>query len=286
MSDKGIRNVSDTALWVAMYRAMETERPDAHFRDPLAKVLAGERGARILEELPGGKSTAWPMVVRTCVFDEMILRAIRERGAKIVVNLAAGLDTRPYRLELPADLEWIEVDLADMIDYKTSLIGAEKPKCRLERVKLNLADVPARRAFFDRIDAANKPTLIVTEGLLIYLTAEDVDSLCVDLFARKNFRWWLLDHASPMLLKMLAKRWGPSLKAGNAEFKFAPEEGTSFFTKRGWTVAEERLPADEARRLRREMPYAWLFRALSAFMSAEKKEKYRRLSGFALLGRP
>ncbi|MFI5362253.1 MAG: class I SAM-dependent methyltransferase [Elusimicrobiota bacterium] len=287
MNEKqAIENVSDTALWVAMYRALETDRPDAHFRDPLARTLAGERGVAILRGMPDGEATAWPMIVRTCVFDEMILKAVRERGAKVVVNLAAGLDSRPYRLDLPADLEWIEVDLPGMIDYKTSRIGAETPRCRLERVKLDLADITARRAFFDRIDAAGKPALVITEGLLIYLEPEAVASLCGDLRARANLRWWLVDFASPLLLKMLSKRWGPSLRAGNSEFKFAPEEGVGFFTARGWTTAEERIPADEARRLKREMKYAWAWRIVGALMPAAKRERYRRLSGFALLGRP
>jgi methyltransferase (TIGR00027 family) len=285
MSEKPkIENVSDTALWVAMYRAMETDRPDAHFRDPYARRLAGERGAAILAAMPDGEATAWPMIVRTAVFDEMILKAVRERGAKVVVNLASGLDTRPYRLNLPSDLEWIEVDLPDMVDYKASRIGDAKPTCRLERVKLDLADLPARRAFFDRIDSTGKPVLIVSEGLLTYLTEEAVASLADDLKARINFRWWLFDYMSPMLKKMLAKRWGPSLR--NAEFKFAPEEGLGFFTARGWTLTEERIPADEARRLKREMKFAWAWRILGALMPAKKREMYRRLSGFAMLGRP
>ena len=287
MSDKqAIEDVSDTALWVAMYRALETDRPDAHFRDPLARVLAGERGAAILRGMPDGEATAWPMIVRTCVFDELILKAVRERGAKVVVNLAAGLDTRPYRLDLPADLEWIEVDFPKMIEYKERHLVGQTPRCRLERVKLDLSDLPARRAFLDKVDGSGKPTLVVTEGLLIYLTPEAVASLCDDLRARANVRWWLVDFASPLLLEMLSKRWGSSLKAGNSEFKFGPEDGAGFFTSRGWTVAEERIPADESRRLKREMRYAWAWRLLGALMTAKKREKYRRLSGFALLGRP
>lgn len=42
-----VRDVSDTALWVAVYRARETERPDALFRDPYARRLAGARGEQI-----------------------------------------------------------------------------------------------------------------------------------------------------------------------------------------------------------------------------------------------
>jgi O-methyltransferase involved in polyketide biosynthesis len=64
-----IRNVSDTARWVAAYRAMETARPDALFRDPFADRLAGERGRQIVRELPRGEDSAWSMVVRNVVFD-------------------------------------------------------------------------------------------------------------------------------------------------------------------------------------------------------------------------
>ena len=56
-----IENVSDTARWVAYYRAMETDRRDARFRDPYARRLAGPEGQRIVEEMPRGKATAWAM---------------------------------------------------------------------------------------------------------------------------------------------------------------------------------------------------------------------------------
>src|SRR6266567_1544795 len=60
-----IEHVSDTARWVALYRAMESERPDALFRDPYARKLAGERGERILASMRRGRAWAWPMIVRT-----------------------------------------------------------------------------------------------------------------------------------------------------------------------------------------------------------------------------
>jgi len=284
MNESGeIRGVADTALWVAMYRALETERGDAIFSDPYARRLAGPRGEAILDALPGGKSTAWPMVVRTAVFDELILRAIAQRGAKLVVNLAAGLDTRPYRLALPPELHWVEVDVPEMIDHKEAILASETPRCRLERVRLDLSSLEERRRFFDRVDALGEPAFVITEGLLIYLAEEAVTALAYDLHERPNLRWWLVDFASPDLLKMLEKRWGASLQA--AKFKFAPAEGLKFFTKRGWDVAEERFPGDEARRLKREMPFAWLFRLWSFFMSAQEREKYRRFSTFAVLER-
>src|SRR5678815_1669336 len=122
-----IRDSSDTALWVAVYRAMESERPDAVFVDPFARRLAGERGQQIVDAMPRGRSMAWPMIVRTAVMDEIILRCV-EQGARTVLNLAAGLDARPYRLPLPASLRWLHVDLPDMVEYFRERMAGETPR--------------------------------------------------------------------------------------------------------------------------------------------------------------
>lgn len=121
-----IRNISDTALWVAMYRALESDRPDALFLDPYARRLAGERGEAILRSMPRGRALAWPMIVRTAVMDEIIARCVRE-GAKTVFNLAAGLDARAFRLELPPSLCWFDVDLPDLIQYRREHLEDAKP---------------------------------------------------------------------------------------------------------------------------------------------------------------
>src|SRR2546422_10079279 len=89
-----IESISDTARWVAMCRALETDREDAHFRDPYARLLAGERGEEILRRMPRGMATAWPMIVRTCIFDVLILRCIERGGAGTVLHLAAGHPAR------------------------------------------------------------------------------------------------------------------------------------------------------------------------------------------------
>src|SRR5690349_8553061 len=117
-----IENVSDTARWVAVYRAMETARSDAIFRDPFAERLAGERGYEILDGMRHGRAYAWPMIVRTAVFDEIILDAVKNRKTDLVVNLAAGLDARPWRLPLPPSLHWVDVDLPGILNYKTEML--------------------------------------------------------------------------------------------------------------------------------------------------------------------
>src|SRR5205085_12374552 len=152
MNDKLVRNISGTALWVAHYRAAETERPDPLFKDPLARALAGDRGRQIAKAQTFGDQNAWSFTARTVLFDRFVTEAVRE-GADTIVNLAAGLDTRPYRMDLPETLRWIEVDLPGILDYKEEVIGATAPRCALERVRLDLSDEPARRALFARFGA-------------------------------------------------------------------------------------------------------------------------------------
>lgn len=230
-----VRDISDTALWVAYYRAEETDRPDALFRDPFARALAGERGQRIAKAHAFGDKNAWSFVARTVLFDRFITEAVRE-GADLVVNLAAGLDTRPYRMDLPRTLRWVEVDLPGILDYKEGILGGAAPVCELERVRLDLSDGTARRALFRRLCAGTSRAVIVTEGLLIYLSPAEVASLAKDLAPAPPFRTWITDLASPALVKLMTARGGGDLiAAAGAPFKFAPAEGPAFFPPLGWT---------------------------------------------------
>ena len=169
-----ISHISDTARWVAVYRAMESERPDAIFRDPYARRLAGPRGEAIVRAMPKGAQMAWPMIVRTAVMDEILMRVISADRIDCVLNLAAGLDARPWRLSLPSLLKWVDVDHPEMIDYKLGAMVEEKPVCHYEAVRLDLADRPARSALFGRLGAASSRVLVITEGLLVYLKPEAV----------------------------------------------------------------------------------------------------------------
>jgi methyltransferase (TIGR00027 family) len=281
--DNPIRNVSDTALWVAIYRAMESERSHALFNDPFARRLGGERGEAIVRAMPKGAATSWPMVVRTAVMDEIILRCVRQ-GAATVLNLAAGLDARPYRLSLPSSLRWLHVDLPDMVDYFRGQMGGETPHCELEFIAADMRDADAKRDVFTRA-AMHGPVLVITEGLLVYLEADQVAELARDLHDIAQAKWWLTDLASPMLLKFLEKQWAPKLKEGNAPFRFGPAEGTAFFAPFGWREAEFRSTWDEAFRLRRTMRGAWLWRLLSHLQPKARQEANRRMSGIVLLQR-
>jgi len=276
-----IRNVSDTALWVAVYRAMESERADALFHDPFARRLGGARGQAIVDALPNGAQTAWPLVVRTVVMDDIVQRCVAQ-GVRTVLNLAAGLDARPYRLPLPADLRWLHVDMPEMIDYFRNGMAGETPKCRMEFIAADLRDADARRAVFAKA-AEEGPVLAITEGLVIYLEADDVAALARDLHDIAQARWWLLDLASPRLLKILEKRWSPTLKGGNAPFRFGPAEGTAWFAPHGWREREWHSTWTDAMRLKRTPPFAGFWNFLLNISPRKSREAQLRMSGIALL---
>jgi methyltransferase (TIGR00027 family) len=278
-----IENISDTARWVAIYRAMESERPDAIFRDPYARRLGGARGEEIVRGLKRGRQTAWAMIVRTAVMDEIIVQMVAGGGVDLVLNLAAGLDARPWRLALPKSLRWVDVDLPEILQYKRETIGADEPRCAYDAVAADLSDAATRQALFTQLGASSKRALVVSEGLLIYLTTEQVGALAADLHAVPAFRWWMFDLASPRLLEFMQRSWGRAVAEGNAPFQFAPAEGTAFFERFGWREKEYRSQLREAQRLKREMPMMWFWRLLMRLSPKKRRAEFRRFSGIVVV---
>lgn len=236
-SNSAVRNISDTARWVAYFRALESKRPDALFRDPFAERLAGARGVEIANTLPEGNKHEWAWVARTYLFDKFIAQAVSE-GADMVINLAAGLDARPYRMDLPSSLQWVEVDFPEINSYKQELLAGEKPKCRLERFSVDLTDPVARQKLFADLNARASKIAVASEGLLIYFTPEQVASLAVDLAAGTNYQTWIIDLASPGQLRLMQRSTGKQLSEAGAAFKFGPAEGPGFFLPIGWKARE------------------------------------------------
>lgn len=195
-SEAAIEDVADTALWIAAYRARETERADALFRDPLAGRLAGSKGAQLAATMTGAEQFYWMTAIRTLVIDELLSEAVA-RGAGMVVNLGAGLDTRPYRMALPATLRWVEVDAPKIVARKDELLRDERPRCELERVTADLSDAVARRALFARLGEVGEDVVVLTEGVLGYLTESEVAALADDLWVLPFARWWIMAARRP-----------------------------------------------------------------------------------------
>jgi methyltransferase (TIGR00027 family) len=272
-------HVADTALWVAAYRAIESARPDALFHDPFAERLAGERGRELAREVLGSRNFAWSIVVRTRVIDELLGEAI-ERGANVVVNLGAGMDARPHRLSLPRALRWIEVDGARVMALKEERLPATGAKCKLERVTLDLADDAGRRAFLGALEG---DVVVLTEGVIGYLSNEDVAALARDLRARPAIRRWIVDFSSPMLQRAMKRRPRVRRQFRNAPFRFEPGDWTQFFERAGWKVESRRYLVEAGARLGRPVPLPLHVRLLLKIASQERREMLRHMMGYAVL---
>ena len=285
MNESEINQVSDTAFMAATYRAIETDRPNAMFHDPLATKLAGEQGRKIVGSLPkqafiGG----WTVVIRTKIIDEFIQVAIAE-GVDTILSLGAGLDTRPYRMELLKSVRWIEVDYPRVIDLKEIRLSGETPRCRLERVRLDLADVEARRIFLDKVAAQSTKVLVLTEAVTPYLSEDAVASLGADLRSHASIRYWVADYFSPASYEY-RRRSGMSRAMKNAPFLFEPKDFFGFYSQIGWKPKETRYFAIETERLRRPAPFPLtirlVMRVLGIFASPERRREMKRYAGFVL----
>jgi methyltransferase (TIGR00027 family) len=285
MAEPLIRHVSDTAFLVAHHRAVESARPDALFADPLAGRLAGARGRAIATAAPASAMTGWTIAMRTVIIDELIRQAIAS-GVDTIVNLGAGLDTRPYRLALPAALTWVEVDYSDVIALKEKELAGETPRCRLERVALDLADLPARRQLLARLDADAARMQVLTEGVVPYLDLAQAGALADDLRGLQHVDSWIVDYISSETIAY-RKRTRVDRHMRNAPFKFEPADWFGFFASHGFRQREIRYLAIEGANRGRRAPLPWrvrlLMKLLRPFTPAEKRQRFARFSGYVVL---
>lgn len=272
-----MKNIADTAYLVAMYRALESERADALFYDPYARLLAGGKGAMLVEVLGEKEKITNAIALRTRLIDEQIEKLVQSHKIDTVLNLAAGLDTRPYRLNLPGSLRWVEVDFADILTEKEQKLSQATPVCTLERIKLDITDISLRKRLFAEITKTSKQALVITEGLLSYLPEPQVASIAADIYEQSNLNWWLFELESADTLqnydKIYARRiFDQYFASGNKTLLFAPTEGTSFFKKYGWRVAESLCVWKELRRLKRQVKLAWLVSVLMKLNQADNQQ--------------
>lgn len=276
-----IRDVSDTALWVAHYRAEESARPDAMFHDPLAARLVGDRGPAIAKSFGRiSRHSAWSIVTRTVMIDDYLREAVAN-GVDAVLNLGAGLDTRPYRLELPPTFPWVEVDLPHLIEFKEQTLRDQMPRCRLQRVGVNLTDARERRAFLASVLPDSHRVLVLTEGVVPYLTQAQVGELAGDLKVQSRFAFWIAEYYAPHVYPYL-RRIGHSNRMRNAPFQFFPPDWLVFFAQHGWLKHDIRYGLDVGERFNRRSPLNWFARLFLRY-SAEARERLRTGSGYMLM---
>lgn len=173
------RGVGATAVFVAAARAIETGRDDRLFDDRWAGEFVRASGwsppTEQLDDSSREELTTW-VAARTKFLDDFVLDAV-VAGCGQVVLLGAGLDTRAFRLNWPLHVTFFELDTAEMVEFKESVLdGASPAEATRITVPIDLReDWPA--ALRDAGFRPDVPTAWILEGLLAYLPENDVDAL-------------------------------------------------------------------------------------------------------------
>jgi O-methyltransferase involved in polyketide biosynthesis len=249
----------DEALWPVACRAFETGRTTRLLNDPYASYLAAGRGDELFRSETDGLHS-FIVAVGAATVDDMLQHAIGEHHVHTVVNLGAGLDTRPYRLELPSDLRWIEADHARILAYKSLRLAHVVPRCQVRRFGVNLHDASGRRNTLLAMARDVTRGLVLTEGLSTSWTRAALDDLLEHL--PSVFRYWIVDT--------IAWRRTGSPRPANAgqPASLCPHDVVEAFECRGWQSTEFRALEDQALRLGGdrtadflgELEGVWLFR--------------------------
>jgi methyltransferase (TIGR00027 family) len=274
-----IEHVTDTAFWIASLRALESERPDAVFHDPLAGKLAGDKGRDIARAMSTFGLIAFAVTQRTTALDRLILQAIQS-GVDTVLNLGAGLDTRPYRMSLPESLRWFEADFPSMIEFKAQKLAAERPRCALTRVALDLSVRAERQALLARVAENAQSVLLITEGVIPYLPDDEVGRLADDVHAEPKFRYWVQEYYG---IEARRHRGKVRKNLQAAPFVFMAKSWFGFFEQHGFVQHTTISMRDEARRNGRMPPLLSPVRPLMWNLGPKFREKADLILGYTML---
>ncbi len=278
-----IDDVTDTAFWVAHYRAVETKKSKALFKDPYAELLAGDKGRIIAKSMKTSRYVEWVVVLRTRIIDEFIATCIVEGEIDAVLNLGAGLDARPYRLTFPETVTWIEADYPKIIDFKNEKLKDYTPTVKLEQYKIDVANRASRTEMLNQLSSRFKKILVLTEGLVPYLTNEQTAELGNDLNTCPSIAFWIVEYFAPGVMEMIKRRGHGQMR--NAPFQFSPDNWHDFFENLGWEEKAMRYFGIESIHLKRRSPLPLVVKVIQRLLPKKQKEKLLKFTGFGLLAK-
>ncbi|HEY1841524.1 MAG TPA: class I SAM-dependent methyltransferase [Mycobacterium sp.] len=267
--------VGATALLVATARALEAQKPEPLAVDSYAEVFCRAVGGHAADVLDGKnpdhqlKSPDWGQHfvnfqgARTRYFDDYFRQAA-DAGVRQVVILAAGLDSRAYRLSWPDGTTVFELDQPQVLDFKREVLRGRGAESNAERreVAIDLREDWPQALRDSGFDPA-KPSAWIAEGLLIYLPVAAREQLFTGVDA-------LASPGSHVAVEESAALPDEAYRAAVAKERAARAEGDErlffqliyneqhepaqqWFGEHGWTAAATPL-ADYLREVGRPVP--------------------------------
>lgn len=186
-----LEGVEETLLIPLWARAAETRRPGGLVQDPRALELV-EQLDYDFSRLSWDWASQVAVAIRTRILDDAARAFIARHPDALIVNLAAGLDTRFYRLD-NGRIDWVDVDLPNSMALRQRFFNDT------ERHQYVVGSV-LEDAWLDAIQRApERPVLVIVEGLSMYFTPEETRGLLVRLAERFAGGEILLESYSPLV---------------------------------------------------------------------------------------
>ncbi len=240
--------VAQTARWTAAARARESARPDRLFEDPLAEALAGAEGMALLEAEPPESRDNPFLAIRTRVFDDWLLESAGS-GIRQVVLLAAGMDTRAYRLSWPDGIELWELDRPELLELKETILESTVASLRLKRMPVasDLGDELWPTQLEEAGFKVGEPSVWLAEGFFQYLEKHAVERLLDQAgeLAAPGSRL-LADFVSEDFLKSpWMQEYLRRLEQRQTPWRFASNRPEDLLGLHGWRIEVIRQPGEE-----------------------------------------
>lgn len=236
MTTMATTGVSRTAVIIAQARAAETERPDRLFADPLAQAFVDAIGW--IQVAEAGRLNQEHFVLRTRFFDDYFRSAWSGCGQAVIV--AAGLDTRAFRLDWPTDFPVFEIDLPGLLAFKDAVVGVQGavPSCRRVVVPADLREDWTSALVEAGYDPA-VPTAWLVEGLLMYLDQASSDMVLASIGGLSAAGSMLaLEHVNQAYLDLPEMRAVQArLRQFNATWQSTCDDPVDWLATHGWNAA-------------------------------------------------
>lgn len=264
-----------TSQWTAAARARESARADRLFEDPWAEALVGKEGAEWLAQRP--EDSTIPMVIRTRFFDDFLLDITRRHAIRQVVLMAAGLDTRAFRLGWPASTCLFELDQPEVLQYKQEVLrlAGAQPACRRQLIEADLTNPWQEKLTHSGFDP-QLPSVWLLEGFLFYLSNESITQVIDGVTGLAASGSWMgFDIInSVMFTSTWTRSWVEMQASMGAPWIGTLDDPQGFLAERGWQATLTQAGADDANYGRwklpvlpvmaPDMPHNW-------FVTAEKR---------------
>ncbi len=227
-----------TARWTAAVRAKESAREDHLFYDPWAAALAGKEGEAWIEAR--SEDSVVPIVLRTRFFDDSLQRMALQDGIRQVVLMAAGLDTRAFRLSWPVGTRLFELDQSPVLKYKEQILHSAgvQPACERQAIEVDLTAPWQERLIQAGFDPG-RPSGWLLEGFLFYLPGESLARILDEVTGMAAPGSWLgFDIVNSITLTSpWTRQWVEMQANSGAPWIGALDDPEGFLAARGWQAS-------------------------------------------------